>query len=344
MKTSKFTIPILITFYIRHETLQEIFNVIRVLQPLNLILASDGPKTNKETEIFNINQAREIFETIDWECNVVKLYSDFNLGILNNTLNAYKYSFNNFDKLIIIEDDILPSLDFFYFCNELLNKYENDNRISFINGGNPFNLGRTSNYSYFFSRTFVSGANAFWSRTFSDLNYIIENGLSSEQIHELKNQIYHGYDRLYFKYLSRKFKSNINLSHEAILLYLLIVNSQVSLTPHKNLVSSIAESSNSRHAPDNNLKLPRALRVLQQYKLEPLDWPLAHPRFLNRDYIIESKINRIQATFGYPLVNFYRNIERYFYTVVYGNFVEANRRLIDYFNILLFKKENDKDG
>ena len=50
--------------------------------------------------------------------------------------SAISWFFNNVDEGIILEDDCLPHPDFFYFCEQLLDKYRNDKRIWCITGNN----------------------------------------------------------------------------------------------------------------------------------------------------------------------------------------------------------------
>ena len=64
-----------------------------------------------------------------------------------------------------MEDDCVPSKDFFKFCNLLLEKYKNDNRISQISGNNFLNFKkykRRNLDSYFFSKLTSSWGWATW--------------------------------------------------------------------------------------------------------------------------------------------------------------------------------------
>ena len=58
------------------------------------------------------------------------------------------------DKCIVLEDDDVPSVSFFTFCKEMLDKYEQDTRITMIAGFNNEEITPDVPYDYFFTSTF----------------------------------------------------------------------------------------------------------------------------------------------------------------------------------------------
>ena len=112
-----------------------VFESIRKVKPKKLYLIADGPK-DKNEEV-KCQDTRDIIEgKIDWECNVKKNYSDTNLGCAQRITSGLNWVFEEEEKAIILEDDTLPNKSFFYFCEELLNKYQNDKSIYHISGCN----------------------------------------------------------------------------------------------------------------------------------------------------------------------------------------------------------------
>ena len=61
---------------------------------------------------------------------------DFHEGGFVGVVNAISWGFHKTDKLIIIEDDILPSIDFIRFAMNSLVKYESNKKIGSIGGTN----------------------------------------------------------------------------------------------------------------------------------------------------------------------------------------------------------------
>ena len=61
-------------------------------------------------------------------------FLDDNLGCGLGVSGAISWAFETEERLIILEDDCVPSLSFFQFCNELLEKYAGNNRVMHISG------------------------------------------------------------------------------------------------------------------------------------------------------------------------------------------------------------------
>jgi len=115
-------------------------------------VSADGPRENKPGEKEKCLAARKIIDRIDWECEVYKKYSDANLGCKIGISSGIDWFFKNVEQGIILEDDCLPSQSFFWFCEELLNKYKNNEKIMMISGDNFQNGRQRGDGSYYFSK------------------------------------------------------------------------------------------------------------------------------------------------------------------------------------------------
>ena len=121
---SPLTTPVLFLIYKRSETTERVFNAIRIAKPQKLFIAADGPKRDLADEAKACQQVRKIATAVDWECEVKTLFRNENLGCRRAVSNAINWFFENVDEGIILEDDCLPSLSFFGFCEELLKRYK----------------------------------------------------------------------------------------------------------------------------------------------------------------------------------------------------------------------------
>ena len=81
-------------------------------------------------------QAREVTEKVDWDCEVMRNYSDVNLGCRKRVSSGLDWAFKQVESAIILEDDCLPHPSFFHYCESLLNYYRDDERIMVISGNN----------------------------------------------------------------------------------------------------------------------------------------------------------------------------------------------------------------
>ena len=135
MKSALVDVPVLILFFNRPQQLSQVFEQVKKARPSRLFLYQDGARN--ERDLPGIEACREIVSQIDWECEVEQLYQEKNFGCDPSEYISQKWAFSKVDKCIVLEDDDVPSVSFFQFCKEMLDKYEHDTRISMIAGFNP---------------------------------------------------------------------------------------------------------------------------------------------------------------------------------------------------------------
>ena len=75
-------------------------------------------------------------QNIDWECNLIKIFSENNLGLATRISTGLDEVFKKEETAIILEDDTLPDQSFYPFCEALLERYLNDHRVGHISGCN----------------------------------------------------------------------------------------------------------------------------------------------------------------------------------------------------------------
>ncbi|MEE9369169.1 MAG: hypothetical protein V3V05_09980 [Pontiella sp.] len=147
------TPPIAFIIFNRPDCTRLSFERIREAKPQKLYLIADGPRESKPDEVALCNETRSLVEEmINWDCHVLKNYSDENLGCRRRVISGLNWVFNYEDSAIIMEDDILADLSFFKFCSEMLERYKNHPQVMQIIGYNELNYHPSSGESYFFSR------------------------------------------------------------------------------------------------------------------------------------------------------------------------------------------------
>lgn len=79
--------------------------------------------------------------------------------------SAVSWALSKFERVIVLEDDCIPSSSFFFYCEQLLEKYCLDERVMHVGGFN-FQPGKTLRCaSYYFSKyPLASGGWATWRR------------------------------------------------------------------------------------------------------------------------------------------------------------------------------------
>lgn len=151
--------PILLVIFNRVDKQQRVFDQIRKVQPKQLFIAADGPRAHVADDKRKCEEARKIVNHIDWPCEVKTFFRDKNVGVDVNVVGAINWMFSYVDNGIILEDDCYPSVDFFYFCEQMLVRYQDDERVGTVCGLRlseaPFRQQNGQPYSYFFSNPHI---------------------------------------------------------------------------------------------------------------------------------------------------------------------------------------------
>lgn len=160
--------PVLFLTFNRLDTTQLVFEAIRAVKPPRLYFASDGPRVEREGEGKAIDEVRDfVLRSINWDCAVKTLLRESNLGCKDAVVGAVDWFFECEEQGIILEDDCLPNSSFFRFCDELLHKYETDDRIMQIAGYNIASGKHLIPESYLFSHFGWQWGWATWRRAWA---------------------------------------------------------------------------------------------------------------------------------------------------------------------------------
>jgi len=296
-----FSTPVLFLVFNRPDTTQQVFNVIKQVKPKQLFVAADGPRPNKKGEVEKCETVKAIVNQVDWDCELKTLFREENLGCKMAVSSAITWFFENVEQGIILEDDCLPDLSFFSFCEELLFRYKDDDRIGHI-GGNCFsqNLIKEGLSYDFCSFAHIWGW-ASWRRVWKnyDVNFKYwEEALKDKK--KRKNILRNLREQLYFSsYISDAiYEKNGMNTWDVQYLFLLRVQNQLSIYPAVNLVMNIG-----LNTPDaTNTKKSGTKNCIPAISMT---FPLKHPH-----HIIENQsINKFIMKYNFFS---YRRIVRYF--------------------------------
>lgn len=134
-------LPVLLITFVKLDTTLQVLEAIREYQPKKLYISSDYGREGKviqEKQISEkewIDQIRvTILGQIDWECEVETLFFSENQGCKNGVSSAISWFFDHEEMGIILEDDTLPNQSFFLFCEEMLERYKNNQKIFMVSG------------------------------------------------------------------------------------------------------------------------------------------------------------------------------------------------------------------
>lgn len=283
--------PILFMIFSRPDTTLKVFEEIRNARPKKLFIAADGPRENRPGEAQRCVEARQVVNMVDWPCEVHTLLRDKNLGCGRAVSGAITWFFEHVTEGIILEDDTLPSPDFFRFCVELLERYRDDTRVWGIAGHClPNSVKGRTQYSYFFSNWDYIWGWATWKRAWKHYDYEIKRYkmiVDKGYFHSKYTSLYEAY------YMKAAFDKAYYRNNEVTWWdhqwgFARKINSGLFIVPVNNMVINLGLGNAATNTKDANR--------LNFLKLEDMKFPLAHPEFVMHDRITDDEVFRAHMT------------------------------------------------
>lgn len=317
MKPALVDISVLILFFNRPQQLSQVFEQVRKARPSRLFLYQDGARS--ERDVPGIEACRKIVSQIDWECDVHHNYQQVNAGCDPSNYNAQKWAFSLSDKCIIFEDDSIPSVSFFRFCKEMLDKYEHDTRISMIAGFNPEEITPDVPYDYFFTTTFSIWGWASWRRVIDqwDEHYTFLDDTFNMQ--QLRGLIKERKFRSDFLFMCQRHREHQKAYYETIFHASILFGSGLSIVPTRNMINNLGATADSTHFVGSVHTMPKGYRRIFTMKRHEVEFPLKHPRYVIENVAYKKSVYRIMG-WGHPWIKMCRSLEELFLNLRYGNF------------------------
>ena len=268
-----FKVPVLLVLYNRIEETHKVFQILRTVQPTTLYVAGDGPKPDNTLDRLHVYQAQSVIQP-EWPCQVHHLWQENHLGKSKMIETAIKWFFSQEEEGIILFDDTQPSYDFFPYCEELLSKYRNNERVYSI-GGTYLRHRSRKRYpkrikkggsSYFFSAYAATWGFATWRNRMNDFTLSMD-GYDSADFEKILEPYMH--KQKHKNYWKRRFdsikKTNAYYWDYQYNLHIW-AHKGICITPYLNLTTNIGfkEKNNQR-------KLRRLKR--NAYPIMPLVHP-----------------------------------------------------------------------
>lgn len=246
------------------------WHVLRTLEALTqntladqsvLYVYCDGPKENATTEqLKEIKEVREIARRKKWCKEVHVIEQPKNKGLAPSVIGGVTEIVNQFERIIVIEDDVLTSRYFLQYMNEGLHFYEREERVFSLGSWNYFSL-KTLKEETFFLRNPDSIAWATWKRAwnfFEPDSIKLQKALQDRNLTNYFNlNIQEGYN--YSQMLQQQIDGKVNswaIRWQASV----ILQNGLALYPVRSLTKHIGFGNGATHCKDDfdynkNLKL-----------------------------------------------------------------------------------------
>lgn len=149
--SGKLRTPVALLVFARPEATRRVVSEILRAQPPKVLVFGDAPRADHPQDAALVTAARAIIAEAPWECEVLTNYSDVNLGTRYRPATGLDWVFKHVERAIFLEDDCVPHPTFFRFCDELLERYQDDERVMMVSGNNFLSDRKLTADSYLFS-------------------------------------------------------------------------------------------------------------------------------------------------------------------------------------------------
>ena len=295
--------PVVLIIFRRPDKTIQVLEKIRQVKPSKLFVICDAPRPEKTDEYEKCEQSRAIIDTVDWDCEVIKNYADTNLGSFRRIPTGLDWVFNQVEEAIILEDDCLPEITFFRFCEELLEYYKNDQRIMAISGDN-FQLGnqRTQD-SYYFSRYTHSWGWATWKRAWKHFDMELSTWPDVQNKQLLRSILDNDRDVKYWTSILQNVYDSKIKAWDYRWTFATWLQNGLTILPNVNLISNIGFGEGATHTVSTKnpwINLPT----------QSISFPLQHTQFVIRDSIADkfTQDSVFNATLKNRLIRKLRNM------------------------------------
>jgi hypothetical protein len=271
---------VLLLAWRRPGTTRQVIEAIRAYAPDRIYVACDGPNPSRPGEEKKVKETRDVVaREIDWPCQIRHLYSDSNLGCCNGVSKAISWFFDQEPEGIVLEDDCVPHFDFFLYCESLLDRFRDDERVWCISGNNFQDDQWRGDGSYYFSRYPHCWGWASWRSRWRHYDPLLSNWPTFVECDLLLSLFTDPIERSYWAkiwwqtYLDSSYATTWDYQWT----FLCIANNGLTALPNRNLVSNIGFGVDATHTIN---------KLESEHRSQGLG-PLQHPSLMLRHEIAD---------------------------------------------------------
>lgn len=268
-------ISVLIVAFNRPDLTLKVFEKVRQARPTKLFICLDAPRDNRPDDVEKNEAVKRIFEKIDWPCEAYRNYAQGNMGCDPRVASGVSWAFEHTEALIILEDDCVPEMTFFQFCQELLERYKDDSRVGMIAGHLEHfeNMGQPQT-SYYFNRIPITLGWATWRRVWEKVDMRMGDWPKFAQERKLYQLFSAQTASIIERFYQRFYQSHI--PWDCAFGYAVIKENMLCIHPCRNLITNIGFAPDATHSTDKHSPFANV-------PTQPMTFPLQHPSSLLPD-------------------------------------------------------------
>jgi len=305
--------PVIALFtYNRPQHLKKTFQALKLnleSKKFHLKIYSDGPKTKFDQK--NVHEVRKVIKNFKGFCSIEFLFNEKNLGLYNSIIRGLDLLFQSYEKVIVIEDDVVVNKFFLKYMENSLNFYKNSKVIHSITGYSFLKKKPTFLKSdHYLSIRHSSWAWGTWRHVWEKIDWnkknIIKKMINFKDFKNKFNQGGHDMNHI----LTEQLKGNIQ-SWSIIFDFNCFINNGYCLCPSYSMVKNIGFDGTGTHCDENTNSLNN--KIYKNFTIKSFDKDiqpnekvlqyikntLESSRNLNSIQYIFAKIKKLLKFFNY---------------------------------------------
>lgn len=262
--------PVLLLGFNRPDLLSTLLNALRDARLRELFISLDGPRPSNPEDAVRCAEVRRIVEAVDWNAAVHINAREENLGCGMAVSSGISWALSHVERVIVLEDDCLPDASFFRFCDELLERFADDERVMQIAASNwGASVERYGGYSYAFNAFAPVWGWATWRRAWELYEYRLDSWSRFK-----RSGLFEGIG------ISRRFRSMMGYEWDAVRAgggtwdhqwqYAVMRHRGLSVSPSHNLSVNLGFRADATNVNEPDY-------VFSHLPLESIEFPLRHP-------------------------------------------------------------------
>ena len=287
----------------RPDLLANLLEVVRRARPRELLIALDGPRDGNVRDAQACTEVRQLAQGVDWAPVVHLNLRERNLGCGPAVSSGIDWAFGLVERAIVLEDDCLPDPSFFDFCDELLDRYADDERVMQIAGCNwGASPERYGDWSYGFSAFAPVWGWASWRRAWKLYEYRLESWPRFKEEGLLDGIA-----------ISQRFRKLMRYDWDTVHAgggtwdhqwqYAVMRHSGLSVSPSRNLCVNVGFRTDATGVNEPDY-------VFSNMTLQAIGFPLRHPPEVARNPAIDGLFEKVYWHKLAPPIRLYRKLVR----------------------------------
>lgn len=301
----KFDTPVLIICFNRPQYIKKQIEALRQIEPPVVYISRDGAREGNDEDQKKVEIVKKLYlEGIDWNCRIITRFMKQNHGCFDGPLGAMHWFFNHEKEGIILEDDIIPGIDFFRFAQEMLEKYRDNKKIISISGCNFGYHGEPN--EYLFCKIMNMWGWATWADRFNQVDFSMP-GWNPEKSNyfflyrKLKSKLF-DFDFKWWIHLGKYFNRTKNrelITWDYQFIYFQLLNNKLSIFPARNLILNLGFEEDATHTKQLN-------HPLLNLEIEKLKFPLLKNIEVNNNtFFYENYLKKVWSNYNRPNWKYY---------------------------------------